>query len=150
MSKKTKPQEALSFLVELLEPDVENMSKEDLADRLSVSGVDVKGFHKRVAGRARELEVKYRKQSGSAPRYLRDAIEQLDPESRLPRKTSAAIEKASSWIDELSRRFPVPSQPVVLESYRKGDVDLSVSDRELLDKERERLLKKLDESDETE
>lgn len=149
MSKKSKPQEELSRLEELLEPDVEDMTKEELAARLSGSGTDVRRLHRRLANRAREIELQYRKQLGSAPPFLREAISQLDPE-KLPGKTSAALDKATSWIDGLSRITSLPSQPVVLESYRKGDQELSERDRELLDEERKELLRRAGEPDETE
>jgi hypothetical protein len=144
-----KKDETIGFLENLLLPDVSEMTREEVDRALREEGIDVEEYQKRIASGVREIAKRERREGRSAPAYLRDVIEQLDPFSGLPVGIRSATQKAKSWIDQISGRLSPPADPILLASYRKSDKELTEGDRDLLDKEKEALLERMKNDDQT-
>ena len=140
---KPKKDETVEFLEDLLIPDTSKMSSQEIDEALKNTGIDVVTFNRRVANRAREIATRERREGRSAPPYLRDIVRQLDPEGPLPSHLEDAKQKAKALVNRITGAFTPPPTPTVVASYRKGDKELTESDREILEHERKALVDSL-------
>lgn len=147
----TTKDKTMEFLEDLLMPDIEEMTPQEVEAVLEDAGIDAKEFDRRIAGLAREIATRERRERGSAPRYLRDVITQLDPAGPLPDGLAAARQKAGEWIAGIAEgvRKTTP-EATILASYRNRKEEMSTEDESLLEREKSWLLERIKPDDETE
>jgi hypothetical protein len=131
---KRKAEEALARLRDLAQQLVgadEELGVDDLTDQLRESGVDMEELKSKFIAAANQVAFRERAAGRPAPLGLQRAIEQLGPDTLVPRSPTAAARKFDRWLATFGSAFTVPDQLEALRAYRKSSEVAADESKEL-------------------